>query len=173
MTTATAVARAGILLVFAAPAEAQRSVPTGVQRFQTFSQAERAPAAARRDTVEQERAWEPLGAVAGGVLGAGVGGFVGAMIGAAVAEGCSERYCGLVGAVMGFGVGEPIGVALGTHFGGRGRGNVMLTTLTSFGILVAGLYVGGGSSPSAVAIPALQIAAAMAIERRATGSRRP
>lgn len=73
-------------------------------------------------------------------------------------------------ALLGFGLGESIGLAIGTHLGASGRGNVAGTAISSFGILVGGLVV-AGSAPhgtpavAIVLIPAAQLALALAMER--------
>lgn len=161
----------------AIPSEAQRLTPValrGSDTSMTIALPQPVPSLeARRDTQPASRsAFNPLGGVAVGLLGGIVGTFAGGYIGALSAAGCHGEFCGLGSALTGAGIGESIGVALGTHFGSGSRRheNIMLTSLTSAGILVGGTLLGVAMNRAGVVMlpltPALQLAAALAIERQ-------
>jgi hypothetical protein len=165
MRIATVITCAGFLLLPAAPTEAQRSSPAGAQPLQlTPGTRQTAPP---RDSADLGQRWRPLHGVLGGVVGGLAGGYAGAMAGLGAAQGCQGEYCAYTSLALGFAVGESLGVALGTHVGARGKGDVMMSTLTSFGILVGGLVTLGGlgGEDLLVVLPALQIAAALAMEK--------
>ena len=130
------------------------------------------PLVARRDTQPTpSRTINPVGGVIGGVLGGVVGTFAGAFIGSATAEGCQGEDCGLVNVILGAAIGESIGVGLGAHVGSGSQRheNILLTSLTSAGILVGGTLLGVAMRDAGVVMlpltPALQLAATLAIER--------
>lgn len=166
-----AVAAASLTILFALPsaARAQYAAPAGVQRLEVVHDV---PAPARqRDTIEVRHKVNTLGAAAGGVFGAMAGAAVGTVAGAAAAQGCHGEFCGLGPALLGFAIGEPLGLAVGTHVGSGGHGNVPVTALSAFLILVggavAGAKVGAGVGPAmAVVTPVIQIAAAVALAGR-------
>jgi hypothetical protein len=93
--------------------------------------------------------------------------FAGLYAGAATAEGCVGEDCGLYPALLGAALGEAIGVGIGAHLGSRSpnHGNMVMTSLTSVGILVIGGLLAAPTGQAAlVIVPAGQIAAAWAIE---------
>ena len=131
------------------------------------------PFLVRRDTqaTPPPRTINPVGGVIGGVLGGVLGTFAGAFLGGATAEGCQGEDCGLVNVILGAGIGESIGVGLGAHVGSGSQRheNILLTSLTSAGILVGGTLLGVAMNNAGVVMlpltPALQLAATLAIER--------
>jgi hypothetical protein len=165
---------AGPLGVVVAPScEAQHLAPVGVRWVDAMPAADTVPvnAAALPDSTR-----EPInrvGGVVGGVLGGALGALAGIALGVHQSQGCSEEFCDIASGIVGFAIGEPIGVAVGTHFGARGHGNVLLSSITSFGLLVVGGVVTAGANQlapplgllTAVAVLTLQIMAALAIER--------
>lgn len=166
-----------LLPIATLPMEAQRIAPVaarGTDASMMSAVPERvSPLVARRDTEpEPRREIRPVGTLLGGTLGGVVGTFVGMYAGAMSAQGCHGEECGLMSALLGAAVGESIGVGLGAHVGSGSRHheNIVLTSLTSAGILVGGLAAGVGLGQMGVGeimipvIPALQLAAALAIE---------
>ncbi len=111
------------------------------------------------------------GGIAGGIAGGATGLLLGMYGGVAIAEGgnCRGEECGLLGAILGLTVGESLGMAVGTHFGSRGHGNLALAALTSTAIGVAGLYACAGAEGAAPvilsAVPVIQLAVLLAMER--------
>lgn len=111
------------------------------------------------------------GGVGGAVAGGTAGVFGGMLAGIALAHTgtCSGEDCSLPAAPVGAAVGEAIGVAVGAHLGSHGRGNLALAVLASTGIAAAGALALSHPSSAApaivVAIPVLQLAAVLAIER--------
>jgi hypothetical protein len=111
------------------------------------------------------------GGVGGAALGGTVGVFGGMLAGVALAHThkCAGEDCSLGQALVGAAVGEAIGVAVGAHLGSARRGNLALAALTSVGISAAGalaLRNPSGAAPAiVVAIPVLQLAAVLALER--------
>jgi hypothetical protein len=173
----TIAAAAAVAILIAAPSRAQYSAPAGVQRLEvaeTVNVDKVALAATRRDTVDTCPTVSIGKGIAGSVAGGVVGAYLGIVAGAASAQGCTTDMCGFGPALLGFAVGESIGVALGAHIGAGGRGNVALSSLASFGILVTGSVlaasvsqIGAGAGTLAIPlVPVLQIAAALALESR-------
>lgn len=130
--------------------------------------------ATSRQSAQGEVKKRPLltwGGVGGGIVGGTVGVFGGMLAGVAFAHTgtCAGEDCSLGQALVGAALGECIGVAVGAHVGSAGRGNLALAMLTSVGIGAAGalaLRHPSGAAPSiAVAIPVLQFAAMLALER--------
>ena len=111
------------------------------------------------------------GGLGGGILGGTVGVFGGLLAGVALGHvgTCAGDDCSLGAALTGAAVGEAIGVAAGAHVGSSGRGNLPLAMLTSVAIAATGalaLTHPSGASPAlVVAIPVLQLAAVLALER--------
>jgi len=111
------------------------------------------------------------GGVGGGIVGGTVGIFGGMLAGVALAHvgTCAGEDCSLGSALAGAAVGEMIGLAVGAHVGSASRGNLVVSALTSVGIGAAGalaLRRPGGAAPAiALAIPVLQLAAVLALER--------
>ena len=116
----------------------------------------------------------PLGTIVGGTVGGVVGVFLGAFVAEGISKGCQGEDCGLLNAILGVGIGEALGVGIGAHVGSGSHelDRLLLTSLTSVGILVGGTVVGAGLSHAGVGAimipltPALQLAAALAIESR-------
>jgi hypothetical protein len=171
MKSSTAIASiilASVLL--SAPSEAQYRAPAGVQRLELSTGLEPSTAGTRRDTTVGPPEISVARGIVGGVLGGVGGAFVGTMVGAASASGCRGEYCAFGAALVGFGIGEAVGLAVGTHLGARGRGNVAATALSSVGMLIGGLVVAAtaprGTPPIALTlVPAAQLAVALALER--------
>ena len=159
----------------ALPSEAQRLAPVALRGsdapMMSALPESASPLAARRDTQPAPRRINPVGGVVGGVLGGVVGTFAGAYIGGLTAAGCQGEDCGLLNVILGAGIGESIGVGLGAHLGSGSQRheNIVLTSLTSAGILVGGTLLGVAMNNAGVVMlpltPALQLAATLAIER--------
>jgi hypothetical protein len=164
------------------PGRAQYLAPMAARQLDTTESAFILPstrptsdAAAPADTLPAvRREGSPIGTIVGGVIG----GVAGALIGVGIAEhstrGCHGELCGLGEALLGFSLGESLGLAVGAHVGSGSRRpeNLAVTSMTSVGILVGGALVAAALSPvgaSAIMLPltpALQLAAAVAIECR-------
>ena len=124
--------------------------------------------AGQRDTVETRAGINAVGGVIGGLLGGVGGALAGTMIAVQSSSGCKAEYCQLGPALLGFGLGESIGLAVGTHLGARGRGDVALSALTSMGIMVGGVLVSVAVGEGRMALPLIplaQLAAALSMER--------
>jgi hypothetical protein len=130
--------------------------------------------ATSRQSAQIEATKGPLltwGGVGGALVGGTVGILNGMLAGVAMAHigTCAGEDCSLGAALVGAAVGETIGLAVGAHVGSAGRGNLAVSALTSLGIGAAGalaLRHPGGSAPTIVlAIPLLQLAAVLALER--------
>ncbi len=165
-----------LLPLAALPSEAQQIAPvalrvTDASIMEAMPEPVR-PLVARRDTEPDSRpTFSQLGGVVGGVLGGVVGTVAGAYVGGLSAAGCHGEFCGLGRVILGAGIGESIGLGLGAHIGSRSQRheNIMLTSLTSTAILVGGTALGLAMSDGGAIMlpltPALQLAAALAIER--------
>ncbi|MFL5605798.1 MAG: hypothetical protein ACJ8AD_05070 [Gemmatimonadaceae bacterium] len=169
MKTSIAVAGVALASVLSTAGGAQYRAPAGVQRLE-LSVGSEPTGATRYDTTVAPHEISIVGGLIGGLLGGVGGAFLGTVIGASSARGCQGEYCAFGPAIIGFALGEPIGLAIGTHLGARGRGNVAATAISSIGILVGGLVVAGaaprGTPPVAIAlIPAAQLVMALAMER--------
>ena len=109
--------------------------------------------------------------IAGGVLAGGLGLGLGLISGANLSSGpdCPGEDCGLFGAIAGAVIGESVGLALGTHYAGAGRGNVLATTLasTALGMVgVAAAWSAEGAAPYIIGVtPIIQGAVILAMER--------
>jgi hypothetical protein len=111
--------------------------------------------------------------IAGGLVGGSLGGLAGAGVGILIAEAKQSRtngcgggdLCGLPEAVLSTIVGESIGLAIGSHYGARGRGSLTGEILASVGIGVAGTILGAyaGGWPILL-VPVAQIATVLALE---------
>ena len=160
--------------VVALPAHAQGIAPLAARAvdaapFDAVSRAVLAPAA---DTLPApSRTTSRTGTVVGGFLGGVVGTFIGAGVGASSSQGCHGEMCGFAAAILGAAIGESVGVGIGSHVGSgsRSHGNMVLTSLSSAGILVGGTLLGVALHQGGVIMlpltPALQLAAAVAIEQ--------
>jgi hypothetical protein len=170
MKSLAAIASVILASVLSAPSGAQYRAPAGVQRLELLTGHEASTVGTRRDTTVGPPEISVAGGIVGGVLGGVGGAFVGTMIGVTSAEGCQEEYCALGPALIGFGMGEAIGLAVGTHLGARGCGNVAATAISSVGILIGGLVVAiaaprGTPAIALALVPAAQLAVALALER--------
>ena len=111
------------------------------------------------------------GKVGGAVVGGGVGFFGGMLAGVAVAHTgrCTGEDCSLGRALVGAAVGEVVGVAGGAHVGSGGRGNLAVAVLSSAAIGTTGIlalhHPAGAAPVILLAIPVLQLAAVLALER--------
>jgi hypothetical protein len=168
MKSSTVIGSIVLASVLSVPSGAQYRAPAGVQRLELSVGFDRSSANGHRDTTENRPGIDAVGGVIGGLLGGAGGALAGTMIGARVAAGCREELCQLGPALLGFGIGESIGLAVGTHFGARGRGDVALTALTSVGIMVGGMLVSVAAGEPLIALPLVpmaQLAALLAMER--------
>lgn len=172
MTIRTTFARlssaAMLLLVGAQTSVAQRIEPVAAMSRSVSTDA------TSRESAQAQAPKGPLltwGGVGGSVAGGTVGVFGGLLAGVAVAHThkCAGEDCSMGQALVGAALGEAIGVAVGAHLGSARRGNLALAVLTSVGIGAAGalaLSHPSGAAPAiAVAIPVLQLAAVLALER--------
>lgn len=167
------------MLVAALPGEAQRVEPMAARAADASMMMlvlDRVPMAARDTEPAAHPTISSDGVLVGGVLGGLIGGVAGMYLGAAIRDGCQGDFCGLEGAVLGIGIAEPLGLAIGAHLGSGSTRHerILLTAATSAAILVGGTLLGAAAGQAAgpVAlvmiplIPALQVAAAVAIERQ-------
>ncbi|MDQ6633519.1 MAG: hypothetical protein M3Z10_02050 [Gemmatimonadota bacterium] len=167
MKSSTAIASIVLATGLAAPSGAQYRAPTGVQRLELSTRFEPSTAG-RRDTTERPPEINAVSGIIGGLVGGAGGALAGTMIGAQAAAGCHGELCQLGPALLGFGLGESIGLAVGTHFGARGRGDVALSALTSVGIMVGGVLLSAAAGEGMITLPLVpfaQLAAALAMER--------
>lgn len=126
-------------------------------------------ATAMSDTVPVRGRINRTGGVIGGVLGGALGAALGAVVGYQSVGDCIGEDCGLLAGALGLLIGESVGVAAGTHIGARGHGNLLLTSLASFGLGTAGTLIGASIGEVGVVflvvVPAGQIATVLAMER--------
>jgi hypothetical protein len=158
----------------AVPSRAQYLAPVAARPLAVVSTvrpgSDNAPS---RDTLAGvRREISPVGTIIGGVMGGVAGAVVGVAIASRTTMNCHGEFCGFGEALLGFGLGESIGLAVGAHVGSRSprHENIFLTSLSSVGILVGGvlgavaLDHAGGAGIMIPVTPALQLAAALAIE---------
>lgn len=159
------------------PARAQYLSPVAMRASDVTTalattQPANASATALRDTLPPLPESHPVRTIVGGIAGGVAGTFLGLGIGAGLAQGCHGEFCGFAPVLLGIAIGESVGLSVGAHLGSGStrHENIFLTSLTSVGILVAGTFLGAGIGQSGAIMvpvtPALQIAAALAIERR-------
>lgn len=166
------------VLVAALPGEAQRVEPVAARSVDASIKLlvpARGPMVARDTEPAAHPTISSDGALAGGVLGGLIGGVAGVYLGAASRKGCHGDFCALDGALLGIMIGEPLGLAIGSHIGSGSprHDHIVLTTAASAAILVGGALVGVGLGQTVgpvglfmiPIVPALQLAAAVAIER--------
>ena len=119
--------------------------------------------------VTQEQRSDQVGRgwlIGGGLLAGAAGGvavmYTGAML---TANECED--CAIVGAVYGLVAGVSSGIPVGVHFSNGGRGKLLPSLLASLAIGGAGLGLAIAADEPAVmlAVPVLQLASAIAIER--------
>ncbi len=128
--------------------------------------------AASRDTFPALPESHPVRTIVGGIAGGVAGTFLGLGIGAGMAKGCHGELCEIGPALLGIAIGESVGLSLGAHLGSGStrHEHILLTSLTSAGILVAGAFMGAGMGQGGAIMvpltPALQLAVALAIEGR-------
>jgi hypothetical protein len=105
--------------------------------------------------------------IGGGLLAGAAGGFAGMYSGAALTEDECED-CAIIGAVYGLVGGVSSGIPLGVHAINGGRGKLLPSLLASLAIGGAGLGIAIAADEPAVmlGVPVLQLASAIAIERR-------
>jgi hypothetical protein len=107
--------------------------------------------------------------IGGGLLAGATGGVAGMYSGAMLTSNACED-CALVGAVYGLAAGVSSGIPLGVHFSNGGRGNLVPALLASLAIGGAGLglaiAVAADEPAVLLAVPVLQLASAIGIERR-------
>jgi hypothetical protein len=112
-----------------------------------------------------------LAGVAGGIAGGSAGFLGGMLLGASEISrrNCTGEDCGLANAIIGSVIGESVGLAVGGHYGSRGRGNLAIQMLTSTAIGAAGLYsalYAEGAAPIILgAVPVVQLLAVLAMEK--------
>jgi hypothetical protein len=162
------------LALAAVPTRAQYLAPVAVRPLAAPSTVRPgSDAVASRDTLAAAgREISPVGTIIGGAVGGVAGALLGVAIAAQASRGCQGEFCGLGEGIIGFGLGESIGLAVGAHIGSRSprHENIFLTSLSSVGILVGGvlgavaLDRAGGAGIMIPLTPALQLAAALAIE---------
>jgi hypothetical protein len=104
-----------------------------------------------------------------GVAGGGVGMFGGMIVGGLLAGPPDERcidFCFSPGLIPGALIGEAVGLSLGVHIANGRRGRVIPGVLTSAGIL--GVFVLAGSEVPVLflALPVMQLAGVIQMERR-------
>jgi hypothetical protein len=161
---------AGTMLVVTAAhtSFAQQMEPAAASSRMLSTESSFTPSAVSQVTTRPVNMW---GGVAGGVLGGGAGFFGGMMLGASEISrrNCTGEDCGLANAIIGSMVGESVGLALGAHYGSRGRGNLAIQMLTSTAIGAAGFYsawYAEGAAPIILgAVPVVQLLAVMAMEK--------
>lgn len=111
-----------------------------------------------------------LGGVAGGALGFLGGGLLGYGVETELAGCEGDEWCGFVGTLFGALIGEMVMLPLGVHVANRSRGSYAPSLGMSLGVGVGGLLLAGVAGEAATllvpAIPAAQILAAIAVERR-------
>lgn len=171
-----------IVPLLALPSDAQRMTPVAPVATRALDSMSPAPGSSTRPSgallrdTEPEPGREPsvAGTVIGGIVGGALGTFVGGMVGASARTGCQGDMCGLESAAMGILIGEPLGLAIGAHLGSRSTRHerVLMTSLTSVGILIGGVAAavgvgridGTGGAILVPLIPVLQLVGTVAIE---------
>lgn len=103
----------------------------------------------------------------GGVVGGAAGLFVGGLVAAKLTDDRPCEDCGLEGLVYGGVIGELAAVPLGVHLANRRQGSYGAGLLGSLAVTGAGMTLAGALDRTEVllAVPVMQIAAAIAIER--------
>lgn len=162
-------AAAAVLVLFAGhTSSAQRIEPVAAHQRSVSTDATSRQSARTEGTKGPFLTW---GGVGGSIVGGTVGVFGGMLAGVAAAHmgTCMGSECSLGEALVGAVVGEAIGVAVGAHVGSSGRGNLAASMLSSVGIAAAGALALSHPSRAApaiaIAIPLLQLAAVLALER--------
>lgn len=125
-------------------------------------------ASTRASTVDQPQRTHTAWLAAGGLLGAALVGAGGAWTGVQITEDDCED-CFLVGGAYGLVAGVSTGVPLGVHFANRGRGDLLASLGASLALGGLGLGIAHLTDEEGVmfAVPVLQIASSILIERRA------
>ena len=118
-------------------------------------------------TQKQPRGQAGTGWLIGGGLLAGAAGGVAVMYTGAMLTANDCEDCAIVGAVYGLVAGVSSGIPVGVHFSNGGRGKLLHSLLASLAIGGAGLGLAIATDEPAVmiAVPVLQLASAIAIER--------
>lgn len=110
-----------------------------------------------------------LGGIAGGALGFFGGGVLGYNVETGLA-GCEGEWCGFAGILFGAAIGEVVMLPLGVHLANYSRGSYAPSLGMSLGVGLGGLLLASVAGEAATllvpAIPAAQILAAIAVERR-------
>jgi hypothetical protein len=104
--------------------------------------------------------------IGGGLLAGATGGVAAMYMGATLtASDCDD--CAIVGAVYGLIAGVSSGIPLGVHYSNGGKGKLLPSLLASLAIGGAGLGLAMAADEPAVmlAVPVLQLASAIGIER--------
>lgn len=124
-------------------------------------------ALAGKSSLVQGRATHPAWLAAGGLLGAALVGAGGAWTGVQITEDDCED-CFLVGGAYGLAAGVSTGIPLGVHFANHGRGDLLASLGASLALGGLGLGVAHLTNEEGVmlAVPLLQIASSILIERR-------
>lgn len=179
-TSALRVALAAVLLALAAPSPARAqwaAPPLAALR----ADAPPAPAARPAPALqEQERLPSPavlaLGGIAGGMFGTVLGAAAGYALETTLTGCRGSDFCGLGGIALGGAAGEVLGLPLGVHAmnGRRGRygEGVVVTLLVGLAGIGLATQLPEAGPVMSVAIPAAQLATAVAVER-ASGARKP
>jgi hypothetical protein len=167
-----------LALLFLAPASspAQYPEPAAVRRLDAdpVTTASASPLLRPREdtsTLPRETSG-PIPTLVGGFVGGVTGFVVGMAIAGRTARGCRGEFCGLGDYLLGITIGESVGLATGAHIASRSRRHehIIMTTLSSAGILVGGGFVAAalgqwGLAPIMIPmVPVLQLAAAAMIE---------
>jgi hypothetical protein len=105
--------------------------------------------------------------IGGGLLAGATGGLAGMYSGALLTANACED-CAIIGGIYGLAAGVSGGIPLGVHLSNGGRGKLVPSLLASVAIGGAGLGLAIAADEPAVllAVPVLQLAAAIGIERR-------
>jgi hypothetical protein len=157
-----------LVLTVAHTSFAQRHEPIAASSRSLSTDGSWTPSVESQVTNQPANMWR---GVAGGILGGGAG-FVGGMFAGASdlsRRNCTGEDCGLANAILGSMIGESVGLAVGAHYGSRGRGNLAIQLLTSTAIGAAGLYgawYAEGAAPLFIGVtPVFQLAAVLAMEK--------
>ncbi|MET0400254.1 MAG: hypothetical protein ABW277_25920 [Longimicrobiaceae bacterium] len=175
----TAAAAALLSLAAPSPARAQRAAPPLVA-LRTDAPAA-APGAYRAPAL-QEQARPPsevalaLGGIAGGAVGTLVGAAAGFALETSLTQCQGDEFCGVGGILLGGAAGEVLGIPFGVHQVNRRRGRygegVVVTLLVGLAGIGLASQMQEAGPVMAVAVPAAQLVAAVAVER-ASGARKP
>jgi hypothetical protein len=180
-TALRAVAAAALLSLAAlSPARAQRAAPPlAALRADPPAAAPAAPPvpALQEQGRPPSQATLALGGIAGGALGTLAGAAAGFALETSLTQCHGGEFCGVLGILVGGAAGEVLGIPLGTHVmnGRRGRygEGVVVTLLVGLAGLGLATQMPEAGPVMGVAIPAAQLIAAVAVERRSGAGKPP